>query len=207
MAFNITDFKSALSKGGARPSLFEVSLTFPAAMPLLDSPEDDGLSSDLNFISDLVDVKFMCKASSIPSSTIAPIEVPYFGRKVKFAGNRTFPEWTITVINDENFAIRSAFESWLAAINTHRTNNQKFDSPLSYMSTGLVKQYGKNNSDTAVIGSAQDPTPLRSYQFINVFPSEISPIELNWASENEIEEFTVTLQYDYWIADPVAPIP
>lgn len=174
MAFDITRFKEALIGGGARPSLFEVTLQFPA---------DVGL----NLVAGTA-LTFLCKATAIPTSTVAPIEVPYFGRKVKFAGNRTFPEWNITVINDENFLIRDAFERWLAGINTHETNVRNYNESVDngYQVTGTVSQLGKEGGI------------LRQYKFVNVFPSEVSPIELNWGSENEIEEFTVTLQYDYW---------
>lgn len=187
MTFNINNFKNALTSGGARPSLFSVTLDFP--IPALQTPQDDGVVSAVGANTTVRDkLTFMCKATSLPTSTVAPIEVPYFGRKVKFAGNRTFPEWTITIINDEDFQVRKAFESWLAAINTHKTNVQKL-SPIAYQKDGTVSQYGKDGST------------LRTYRFVNVFPSEISPIELNWGSENEVEEFSVTLQYDYWYSD------
>ena len=174
MSFNITDFKTRLRGGGARPSLFEVTLGFP---------------DDIEGASEIF--RFMCKASSIPTSTVAPIEVPYFGRKVKFAGNRTFPEWTVTIINDENFKVRRGFERWMARINSHETNVRTLTERINlsgYQATGTVRQFGKTGGQAV----------LAEYTFANVFPSEISPIELNWSSENEIEEFTVTLQYDYW---------
>jgi T4-like virus tail tube protein gp19 len=188
MAFDISNFKSNLIKGGARPSLFEVDLTFPD-VSFVGSPDVAGTSGVSNSGVVSQSMRFLAKASALPTSTVAPIEVPYFGRKVKFAGNRTFPEWTITIINDENFLIRKAFEAWLAAINTHRSNEQVLTNQ-SYMKNGYVTQYGK------------DGKTLRAYGFEKVFPSEISPIELSWASENEIEEFTVTLQYDWWYAIP-----
>lgn len=198
MAFDITQFKSALVWGGARPSLFECSLSFPTGFPL-SIVSEDGVSGVLPVGTAAERLTFMAKASSIPASTISPIEVPYFGRKVKFAGNRTFPEWTITVINDENFLVRRAFEAWLAAINTHKSNLKKFPGS-TYMTQGTVKQYGKQGGNASSSVGANIP-PIRQYNFYNVFPSEVSPIELNWGSENEIEEFTVTLQYDYWTAD------
>lgn len=178
MGFNVTKFKEALRLGGARPSLFKVTLTFPGDVGENGSSFSETLS-------------FLCKATAIPTSTVAPIEVPYFGRKVKYAGNRTFPEWTITIINDEDFTIRNAFERWLANINSHenniRTYNETIDSSSGgYQTSGTVEQLGKKGDS------------LRKYKFFNVFPSEVSPIELNWGSENEIEEFSVTLQYDYW---------
>ena len=200
MAFNINNFKSQLTGGGARPSLFEVSLNFPLSLAIAAGTQGSGAGTSDGLGGESRKLTFMCKASSIPASTISPIEVPYFGRKVKFAGNRTFAEWTITVINDEDFLIRKGFEAWLAGINGHENNTKLFSdssagalgiSGSGYQQTGTVKQFGKTGNE------------LRSYQFINVFPSEVSPIELNWSSENEIEEYTVTLQYDYWVADPI----
>jgi hypothetical protein len=203
MAFNINRFKSELTGGGARPSLFEVTLNFPLTLGLAAGTQGSGVGTTDGLGGESRKLTFMCKASSIPASTIAPIEVPYFGRKVKFAGNRTFAEWTITIINDEDFLIRKGFEAWLAGINGHETNTKLFTDGASgslglnaagYQQTGTVKQFGKKGN------------VLRSYQFINVFPSEVSPIELNWSSENEIEEYTITLQYDYWVADPVVNV-
>lgn len=197
MGFNINNFKAqGLTRGGARPSLFEVTLTFPTIGTVLNAAGSGVTSSNVKDVD--TTLTFLCKASAIPSSTISPIEVPYFGRKVKYAGNRTFPEWTITVINDEDFKVRQAFEEWLAGINGHQDNLYSFSqSPTggvltgSYQTSGTVVQYTKDN------------TAKRTYSFKNVFPSEISPIELNWGSENEIEEYTVTLQYDYWtVNDP-----
>jgi hypothetical protein len=198
MTFNINSFKSQLVGGGARPSLFEVTLNFPSTLAAIGAVPGSGVGAVTGSASQKL--TFMCKASAIPASSVAPIEVPYFGRKVKFAGNRTFAEWTITVINDEDFLVRKSFEAWLAGINGHSSNTKLLgDSPTTiaglgtgYQQSGTVKQYGKAGGN-----------PIRTYEFVNVFPSEISPIELNWASENEIEEYTVTLQYDYWVADPV----
>lgn len=195
MSFDITNFKNRLTGGGARPSLFEVTLSIPLAFIV-----DPALAAGPFNPADAVrDIPFMCKSAGIPASTVAAIEVPYFGRKVKYAGNRTFPEWTITIINDENFNIRKMFENWLAGINTHETNVRTFTETASAVGTGVgalggyqtsarVKQYGKRGQSVV----------LREYEFVNLFPTEISPIELNWGSENEIEEYTVTLQYDFW---------
>lgn len=182
MAFRIQDIKSALESGGARPSLFNVVLQLPGQIEVAGK--------------DLFNrkISFLCNAASLPPSTIAPIEVSYFGRKIKVAGNRSFPEWQLTIINDEDFALRNAFEAWMGAINGHSSNLRNSgasSSPASYKTDSIVKQFAKDS----------ETTPIRKYKFQGVFPTEVSPIELNWASENEIESFTVTLQYDLWELD------
>ena len=90
MAFNINEIKSQLALGGARPSLFQVTLTNPV-----------NAAADLKF-------PFMCRAAQMPASTLGTIEVPYFGRKVKIAGDRTFAEWTVTLIQDEDMIVRNS---------------------------------------------------------------------------------------------------
>ena len=200
MPFNINNFKQELKYGGARPSLFEVNLSFPTQL----TPEassgiglgtiEPGKSSQK--------LKFLCKAATIPQSSVSSIEVPYFGRKVKVAGNRTFEAWTITIINDEDFQIRKAFEDWFAGINGHESNVKYsgiYSSPASYQSTAFVSQFSKGPNNL----------PLRTYKFVNVFPTEVSSIELNWETVDQVEEFTVTLQYDYWEieqTDTVVPV-
>ena len=161
MPFNISNFKAnGLNFGGARPTLFEVQI------PRL------GAGSE-----------FMVQAAQIPSATIGPIEVPYFGRKVKIAGDRTYVEWTTTVLNDEDFAIRHALENWVQGIN-HNIGNVRTDN--DYKQDGTVRQFAKNGQ------------LIREYLFVGLFPSEISTIELDWNTVDTIETFTVTWQYDYW---------
>jgi hypothetical protein len=169
MTFSINEFKSQLQFGGARPSLFEVQITNPI-LPVADFR-----------------VPFMVKAAQIPASNLGSYEVPYFGRKVKYAGDRTFEDWTVTVINDEDFAIRNAMESWSNAINSHSTNLRAL--PQNYKSDGQVIQFGK------------DGTPIRQYTFRGMFPLNIASIDLNWETTDTIEEFTVTFQYDEWVVD------
>lgn len=170
MTFNVNEFQAALKFGGARPSLFQVSLTNPV------NGESDVLAP------------FMMKGASIPPSTLNPIEQFYFGRTIKLAGTRTFPEWTVTVINDEDFAVRNTLEEWSNAINTHEGNIRDFGtgSPLNYKSGAQITQFGKT-------GEA-----LRVYDFVGLWPGEVGEIELNWENGDQIEEFTVTFQYDYW---------
>ena len=173
MAFNVSSFRNSMVFDGARPNLFEVLLT---GIP----PIGGGVTSE--------DFTFKCKSAQIPGSTLGVVTVPYFGREVKFVGNRTFVDWTINVINDEDFIIRNAFERWMNGINSHSLNvrNPAAQTPVSYSVDGEVRQYGKAG-DT-----------IKKYKFIGLFPTELAPIELDWGSNDAIEEFTVTLSYQWW---------
>lgn len=170
MAFNVQEIRSQLVGGGARPSLFQVTLQNP-----------------VNATGDIKS-SFMVQAAQIPASTMGIIEVPYFGRKVKIAGDRTFAEWTVTVINDEDFLIRNALEQWSNAINTHETNIRQLGSasPLLYKAQAQVTQFSKSG------------TAIREYTFQGMFPSEIGAIELDWNTTDTLETFQVTFQYDWW---------
>lgn len=190
MAFKINDFKKNLTYGGARPSLFQVEVSLPSGLGDAVNNGVDG--SNLNGVEEKL--TFLCQAAAIPASTVSEITVPYFGRNVKVAGARTFADWTITVINDEDFLVRKAFEHWLAAINGHATNIKNSGvnaSPSSYQSTAFVKQYSKGPVENAI----------RSYKFVNCFPTALSEIALAWGSTDEIETFTITLAYDWWEID------
>lgn len=166
MAFSINEFKSQLVGGGARSALFQVQITNP--------------------ILGVADFKipFMVKAAAIPESTTGIITVPYFGRMVKYGGDRSFAAWTVNIINDEDFSVRNAMEAWSNAINSHITNFRA--SPIDYKAQAQVTQYGK------------DGNVLREYTFEGLFPTQISAIELGWANESAIEEFTVSFEYDLW---------
>ena len=171
MAFSVTEFQGQMQFGGARPSLFEVNITNP-----FNSSADDK-------------VRFMCRTAQIPASTVSVIPVPYFGRPVKFAGNRTFEPWTVTILNDEDFAIRSTLEEWHQNINTTVGNvRQAGAGPEAYKSQGSVIQYGKQGNI------------LREYKFVGMFVSNISAIELDWSNEG-LEEFQATFEYDYFTVD------
>ena len=168
MAFSVTEFQGQMQYGGARPSLFEVNISNP-----FNSSADDK-------------IRFMCRTAQIPASTVGVIPVSYFGRPVKFAGNRTFAPWTVTIINDEDFAIRSTLEEWHQQINSVQGNVRLSGAgPEAYKSQGSVIHYGKQGNI------------LREYKFVNIFPSEIAQIDLAWDSEI-LEEFGVTFQYDLW---------
>ena len=149
----ISDFKSRLSGGGARPNLFEVELAFPDAVAIAN----DVLSKS----------RFLVKAAALPSSTIAPVEIPFRGRILKVAGDRTFETWTVTVINDTDFAIRSAMEKWMNSISKLDDATGLTD-PESYQKDAIVHQLDRDGS------------VLRSYKFWDIFPTNISTIDLNY---------------------------
>ena len=169
----ITDFKSKLTGGGARPNLFEVELAFPGAV---------GVDNDT-----LQKARFLVKAAALPASTVSPIDVPFRGRVLKIAGDRTFETWTITVINDVDFSIRSAFEKWMNKINKMNDGTGLTD-PEAYQADAYVYQLGR------------DGGILRSYHFYDVFPTNISTIDLSYETTDTIEEFTVELQVQWWEA-------
>ncbi len=165
MAFNINEMRSQLTYGGARQNLFQVQINNPA-----NSAGD-------------AKTRFMCQAAQLPGSDLGVIPVYYFGRQMKLAGDRTFAEWTVTIINDEDFLIRNAMEEWSNAINRLQRNVREIN---RYKSQAQVTQFGKDGSK------------LRTYEFNGIFPSNISPIELDWSTTDQIELFQVTFQYDYW---------
>ena len=176
MAFDVTQFRSAMTGDGARANLFDVSLSFPDLAGGVPSSDK---------------TRFMCKSAQLPASTLGIVTAQYFGRELKFSGNRTFADWTITIINDEDFMIRNAFEAWMNGINSHITNirNPVFDG-IHYTRDATVTQYGKST------GKA-----IKTYNFVGLFPTEVSAIDVDWGTNDAIEEFTVNLAYQYWIAD------
>ena len=170
MPFSINSFRAQLTGTGARPNLFEVTVPFPGAA----NPGEAGQK-----------MTFMCKGSQIPGADIGLVEVPYFGRNVKLAGNRTFAEWTTTVINDEDFAVWSGMTNWMNAIQGHGENLQTISS-ADYQVDAQVTQYGKEGD------------VLKRVSMINAWPASIPAIELGWDQNDALEEFAVTWQYDYW---------
>ena len=171
----ISDFKSKLTGGGARPNLFEVVLAFPT------------LVSPVNENEVLQKSRFLVKAAALPASTIAPVEIPFRGRILKGAGDRTFETWTITIINDTDFMIRSAMEKWMNTINKLE-DASGVTNPVDYQSDALVHQLDRDGST------------LRSYKFKSIFPTNISTIDLSYETTDTIEEFTVEMQVHYWEA-------
>jgi hypothetical protein len=176
MPFNINTFKNfGLVFGGARPSLFEVFLTAPQTIGINQAAVDR--------------FRFLCRAAELPEMTISNIEVPYFGRKIKVAGERSFADWGVTVINDEDFAVRSMLEAWQNSINRLVANirDARLINEEGYKQDIIVQQYAK------------DGLALRSYLLVGAFPTTIGGIALDWDSANAVETFSVNFAYDYWV--------
>ena len=172
---NIAAFKSQL-QGGARPNQFSVEVSFPP-----------GVANAWTAIAPL-QAAFLVHGASIPASSIQPANAPYRGRDVYLAGERTFAPWTISIYNTESFSLRNAFESWSEMINGNASNSGK-TSPAQYQADLSVIQYDRNN------------LALKSYKFVDAFPIDISPIELEFSKNNQIESFQVTLAYQYWVSN------
>ena len=192
----ISDFKSKLIGGGARPNLFEVNVTFPAGINL--NLQGDGADWNSETQSRF---SFLCKAAALPASNVAPIDVPFRGRILKVAGDRTFDTWTVTVINDEDFTIRRAFESWMQNVAQYG-DHSGIANPATYMSNARVYQLGRSAS------VKQDSTPntatvLAQYKFVDIFPTNVSQIDLSYDTSDIIEDFTVEFQVQYYVPEAV----
>ena len=175
---NISDFKSKLIGGGARPNLFEVELT---TLP-------DGVTGW-----DADSFQFLCKAAALPAQTIASIDVPFRGRIFKVAGDRTIDTWTVTVINDEDFVLRNGFENWTQQIADLTTNLGATD-PSAYMTNAKVFQLGRGSSKASTSSSGNENVVLKEYEFIDIFPTSVSAIDLSYDTGDTIEEYTVEFQ-------------
>jgi hypothetical protein len=173
----LSTFKSKLAGGGARPNLFEVEITT--------------LPTGITWNSD--DFKFMCKAAQMPGQTIGAIEVPFRGRTFKVAGDRSIDPWTVTIINDEDFKYRNAFEAWTELIAKLDTNIG-VTSPKDYMKTAKVYQLGRGGTINSTVNTGDVNVVLKTYEFVDIFPTSVSPIELSYDSSGTIEEFTVEFQ-------------
>ena len=174
MAFTVSDFKSNLKGGGARPSLFSVNLSYPTGI------SKDSLKSE-----------FLIKGTTIPASTLGTYEIFFHGKGIKVAGDRTFDTWDTTIINDEDFGIRKALENWMKLISDHKLNTR--DKTIS-SSEGENALYKKTLSVTQF---AKNGNKLRKYEFFGAFPTALSTITLDWGT-SEIEEYTCTWTYDSW---------
>ena len=173
----ISQFKSQLIGGGARPNLFEVELTtLPAGIAW---PAD-------NF-------RYMCKAAQLPASVIANIDIPFRGRIFKVAGDRTIEPWSITIINDEDFRIRKAMEEWVDLI-AKLENNLGATDPNAYMVNAKVFQLGRGSTPSSKNNAGDRNAVLREYEFIDIFPTSVSSIDLSYDSSDTIEEFTVDFE-------------
>ena len=169
----ITDFKSKMAGGGARPNLFEVELAYPDPIAIENDVKEKS--------------RFLVKAALLPASNITPIEVNFRGRILKIAGDRTFDTWTVTVINDVDFSIRSAMEKWMDFINSMEDATGAQD-PALYQPDAYVHQLDRDGST------------LRTYKFHDIFPTNISAIDLSYETVDSVEEFTVEFQVQWWEA-------
>ena len=174
MAFALTEFKNNLKQGGARPSLFSVEIQYPQGLRLPPTPS-----------------RYLIKGASIPASTIGTHEVFFHGKAIKVAGDRTFDTLDTTIINDEDFGIRSTLEKWMDFISDHKLNKREKrwkgqGETAEYKGEVIITQYGK------------DGDHLHHYHLIGAFPSALSTINLDWGTQ-EIEEFTCTWTFDRWM--------
>jgi len=171
---NISDFKAQLTGGGARANQFRVELSFPSYVTL-------GAIAG-------VQAQFLCNAAQLPSSTIEPIQTLYRGRPVNFAGERTFQPWAVSIYNDTNFNIRNALEQWSNGIQNNGSTNG-ITNPANYQVDLAVHQLDRNGAT------------VKTYKFVDAFPSEIGDIQLGYDQGNAIETFNVTFQYNYWTSN------
>jgi len=179
-SFSLNDFRSRMQDGGARPNLFEMEINFPGG---------DGFAT--------TDSRYLCKVSEIPGSTVGVIEVPFMGRKLKIAGDRTFATLSVTMINDEGFHVRGRMEQWLDIIAHHETARGA-TSLNSYQQQLMLTQLARSGD-----GSRGAP-PIR-YSFVDAFPTALSTIAVDWSTTDTIEEYTVEFQYQYWTSTAVIP--
>tara|TARA_B100000941_G_C28314966_1_gene453516 strand:- start:118 stop:699 length:582 start_codon:yes stop_codon:yes gene_type:complete len=186
----IDDFKANVASDFARPNLFQVDLAFPSGI--------------INNASLVRLGKFTVRAANLPSSQIGVIEVPFRGRVLKIAGDRTFEPWTITVMNDSKFKLRAAFEKWASSIQGYAENFTVArglgdrDDSTGYFADMTVQQLSRD------IRAGKAPKVLKAYRFYNVFPSNIAAIDLDYGSNDAVEEFTVELQVQYWTPTKVS---
>ena len=185
----LSQFKSKLIGGGTRPNLFEVSIpTFPSAISEAWAAGDDSENGIF---------KFLCKATALPASNLGSIEIPFRGRTLKVAGDRTFDDWTVTIINDEDFKLRTAFERW-SNVMSKLDDATGVTNPSSYMTDGYVQQLGRGASPATGTASEGESSILRSYKFFDVFPATVGEIALSYDTTDTLEEFDVTFRYQYF---------
>jgi hypothetical protein len=166
----VDDFKAKIRGGGARPNLFQATLNFPAYAG----------GSEVTEVA-----SFLCEAAQLPGSTLGSIVVPFRGRQLKMAGDRTFDVWTATIINDTDFKIRNAMERWMSGIGGH-SENVGLTNPIDYEADLRIAQLDRNGSK------------IKEYIFNGAHPTDLSPIDVAYATTDDIERFTVTFQYQYW---------
>ena len=172
---NISDFKAKLAGGGARSNQFKVTMPFPG---------------DASVGGEIEDLAFLCRATSIPSMEITNINVPFRGRAIKIAGDRTIPSWAVTVYNDTNFKLRNAFERWQNGIN-NMSDNEGLTNPVDYQVDAFLDHLDRNGNT------------IKSYTLRGVYPTNIAGIDLDYEEQGNIEQFGVTLEYQFFDTNTV----
>ena len=174
MAFRVDEFVSKLPGGGARGNLFEVSIEAPAALALAST----------------ADLKFLVQASTVPGATIGVTELNYFGKAVKLAGNKTFDDWTTTIMNDEDFHVRRIMEQWQESILGNSSNTRRVGVVTSrlYQGTGTVTQYSKS-------GAA-----IREYKIANIWPNTLAELTDDLSENDTVQTYDVTWSYSHWVS-------
>ena len=189
---SITNFRDRLVGGGARPNFFEVNITIPESVSKFGDVDTD--------------MRFMIKAAEIPAANIGNIPIPFRGRVLPVAGDRTFDPWTVTIINDTSFNIRDTMEQWSNSI-----NDLQFDggitNPSGYQTDAFVTQLGRVNDNSGQLSSGTDNMQqIRQYKFFGIYPNAVSSIPLDYGATDNIEEFQVTFNYIYWTVESGANI-
>ena len=186
---SLSDFKSRLAGGGARPNLFEVSIpSFPSSISEAWGPGIQDENGTFNFL---------CKTANLPASTVAEVTIPFRGSQLKVAGDRSFAPWTVTIINDEDFKLRTAFERW-ANVLSKLDDATGVTNPTSYMTDAYVQQLGRGASRFATENQGGQSAVLRTYKFYDIFPTSIEAITLDYGTNDTLEEFTVTFAVQYF---------
>ena len=175
---NVSEFLQTIGQG-VKPNMFLIDMQYPAA--LSKEGEDQNLSN------------LLCKSAALPGSNLGLIEVPFRGRTVKIAGDRTFDTWSATFFNDKDFKLRTFFEQWANSINTHEGNTSPLFTPNN--STGYTADLGVKQLEK---DSSAEGSVLRSYNLKYAFPTNVSQIDIAYDSNDQIEEFSVEFQYSYW---------
>ena len=170
----IQDFKSMLTGAGSRPNQFRVIITFPNWVPT----------------GPLATLKggFLVTASNLPESTLGTVDIRYRGRNIPYAGDRVFTPWTVSVLNDTDFVIRNALETWQQGINENTTNRGRIQAN-QYQANAIIQQLDRNDQI------------LKQYEMIDVYPAAVDPIPLDFNNNDTVEVFNCTFQYTYWTSN------
>lgn len=170
MSLAIDDFKARLIGGGARANLFKVIFADPGVT--------SGVPIEM--------ASFMCKGAALPASVVGQVDVPFRGRQLKVAGDRTFENWTVTVFNDITFDVRDGFERWMNSLNAHAAGIAESVNPTTYQADFIVQQLDRTNA------------VLKEYNLKGAFPVNVGAIELDFGTNDAVQEFTVEFAYQYW---------